>query len=136
MKDYRRGDSKGSHTAERGGPTTIGGYPVRRPTRGSFPGPDLARVVEQRWRVVAGQVPLPPVVGDVWIDADPLKSPWVDPAALSREGAVLIWEASAGPPEWLERFPAARRQTDIELAYVPSVGHAPARLGWAILPPA
>ena len=30
----------------------------------------------------------------VFIDADPAKSPWITPAALARQGAVLIWPAA------------------------------------------
>ena len=130
---------------------TVGGRFIRKPLRSAFPGPELARVVEQRWHAVVGDVRLPIVAGDVWIagniafygadrpsvfiDADPTRSPWIAPGALARQGAVLIWSASEGPPEWLGRFPAAQRQQPIELPYVPSLGHSPARFGWAIVKP-
>jgi hypothetical protein len=130
---------------------TIGGRFIRKPLRAAFPGPELARVVEQRWHAVAGDVRLPIVAGDVWIagnivfygadrpsvfiDADPTRSPWITPGAPARQGAVLIWSASEAAPEWLSRFPAAQRQQPIELRYVPSLGHAPARFDWAILTP-
>ena len=130
---------------------TVGGRFIRKPLRAAFPGPELARVVEQRWHAVVGDVRLPIVAGDVWlagniafygadrpsvfIDADPTRSPWIAPAALARQGAVLIWSASEGPPEWLGRFPAAQQQQPIELPYVPSLGHSPARFGWAIVKP-
>ena len=65
----------------------------------------------------------------VFIDADPVKSPWIKPEALVQRGAVLIWSASDPPPAWLGRFPAAQPQPPIELPYVPSLGHQPARLG-------
>jgi hypothetical protein len=111
----------------------------------------LASVVEQRWHQVAGGAPLAIVSGDVWlagniafygeerpsvfIDADPRKSPWITRAALAHEGAVFIWQERLGAPAWLDNFPAAHREAPIELAYVPPLGHAPARFGWAILPP-
>ena len=130
---------------------SVGGYLVRKPIRAEFPGHELAQAVEQRWHAVAGPAPLPIVAGDVWlagnvafygadrpsvfIDADEDKSPWIAPSALVRQGAVLIWDASVGDPAWLARFPTAQRQPAIELPYVPPLGHPPARLGWAIVPP-
>ncbi len=108
-------------------------------------------MVEQRWHAVVGDARLAVVAGDVWIagniafygadrpsvfiDADPTRSPWITPAALARQGAVLIWSASEGPPEWLSRFPAAQPQQPIELPYVPPLGHPPARFAWAIVMP-
>ncbi len=130
---------------------TVGGGFVRRPFRSAFPGPELARVVEERWHATTPH-PLAIVAGDVWlagnvafygadrpsvfIDADPVKSPWIKPEALVQRGAVLIWPASDPPPAWLGRFPAAQPQPPIELPYVPPLGHQPARLAWAILWPA
>jgi hypothetical protein len=72
----------------------------------------------------------------VFIDADPARSPWITPAALTRRGAVLIWQEPGGQPDWLGRFPAAERQQPIELPYVPPLGHPPARFAWAIVRPA
>jgi hypothetical protein len=119
--------------------------------RAQFPGPELARVVEQRWHAVVGNAPLGVVAGDVWIagniafygterpsvfiDADPVKSPWITPAELARQGAVLIWPAAEGKPDWLTRFPTTQRQEPIELPYVPPLGHPPVRFAWAILRP-
>ncbi len=130
---------------------TIGGRFVAKSMRSAFPGPELARAVEQRWHAAVG-TRLPIVAGDVWlagniafygsdrpavfIDADPAKSPWITPDALARRGAVLIWPASEGRPVWLEGFPSAQEQPPIALPYAPALGHAPARFEWAILPPA
>jgi hypothetical protein len=72
----------------------------------------------------------------VFIDAEPAKSPWIDAGALRREGAVLIWQPTAGEPPRLRDFPTAQRQPEIELPYVPPLGHPPVRLDWAIVPPA
>ncbi len=131
---------------------TIGGRFLRKPMRGQFPGPELARLVEQRWHALAGDTKLAIVAGDTWIagsiafyayerpsvfiDADSARSPWITPAALTRLGAVLIWQEPGGQPDWLGRFPAAERQQPIELPYVPPLGHSPARFGWAIVRPA
>jgi 4-amino-4-deoxy-L-arabinose transferase-like glycosyltransferase len=131
---------------------TIGGRLLRKATRAQFPGPELARVVEQRWHALVGNAPLGVVAGDVWIggniafygakrpsvfiDADRVKSPWITPQMLARQGAVLVWPASEGMPDWLARFPAAQRQEPIELPYVPPLGHPPVRFAWAILRPA
>jgi 4-amino-4-deoxy-L-arabinose transferase-like glycosyltransferase len=130
---------------------TIGGRFLRKPMRSQFPGPELARVVEQRWHAAAGGAPLAIVAGDTWIagsiafyaperpsvfiDADSARSPWIEPAALARQGAVLIWQQPGGQPEWLSRFPAALPQPPIELPYVPPLGHPPARFDWSILKP-
>jgi 4-amino-4-deoxy-L-arabinose transferase-like glycosyltransferase len=131
---------------------SVGARFLRKPTRAQFPGAELARAVEQRWHLVAGEAPLAVVAGDTWIagniafygaerpsvfiDADPTRSPWVTAAALARLGAVLIWPASEGPPDWLGRLPTAQRLEQIKLPYVPPLGHPPAGFGWAILPPA
>ncbi len=130
---------------------TVGGRLMPRATRGQFPGPELARLVEQRWHAVVGEAPLSIVAGDVWIagniafygadgpavliDADMRKSPWITPALLARKGAVLIWPASQGQTPWLDGFPTAVMQPPIQLANVPPLGHDPVRLAWAILRP-
>ncbi len=130
---------------------TIGGRFVRKATRAQFPGQELARLVEQRWHAVVGDAPLAIVAGDVWIagsiafygaerpsvfiDADPTRSPWITAPALARQGAVLIWSATEGQPDWLGSFPAAQQQPPIELPYVPPRGHTPARFAWAVLRP-
>jgi hypothetical protein len=130
---------------------TFGGYLVRKPLRTQFPGRELARTVEHRWRQLAGGAPLTVVAGDVWlagnvafygddrpsvfIDADTRKSPWITPELIARGGAVFVWQDSVGVPPWLGNYPAAQRQPPIELSYVPALRHAPARLGWAILLP-
>jgi 4-amino-4-deoxy-L-arabinose transferase-like glycosyltransferase len=129
---------------------TIGGYLVRKPTRGQFPGRELAAAVEQRWHEVVGRAPLAIVAGDVWlagniafysqerpsvfIDADRGKSPWITDA-LVRDGAVFIWQPPLGPPPWLNSLGTVRSEPSIELPYVPPLGHAPARFDWAILLP-
>ena len=106
----------------------FGSYLMRKPTRGQFPGRELAAAVEQRWHEAVGRAPLAIVAGDVWlagnvafyaeerpsvfIDADPAKSPWITPAALVHDGAVLIWQAPAGPPPWLDRWRGPAGATD------------------------
>jgi 4-amino-4-deoxy-L-arabinose transferase-like glycosyltransferase len=130
---------------------TIGSYLMRRPTRGQFPGRELAAAVEQRWHEVVGRAPLAIVAGDVWlagsiafysqerpsvfIDADRGKSPWITPEALVRDGAVFIWQPPLGPPPWLNSLGTVRSEPSIELPYVPPLGHAPARFDWAIVLP-
>jgi hypothetical protein len=130
---------------------TIGSYLTRKPTRGQFPGRELAATIEQRWHEAVGRTPLAIVAGDVWlagsiafygeerpsvfIDADPAKSPWITPAALARDGAVFIWQAPTGPPPLLNSLGAVRSESPIELPYVPSLGHTPAQFDWAILLP-
>jgi 4-amino-4-deoxy-L-arabinose transferase-like glycosyltransferase len=130
---------------------TIGSYLMRKPTRGQFPGKELAAVVEQRWHAAVGRAPLAIVAGDVWlagniafygqerpsvfIDADWTKSPWITPAALARDGAVFIWQAPLRPPPWLNSLEAVRPEPPIELPYVPPFGHAPSQFDWAILLP-
>lgn len=129
---------------------SFGSMFLRKATRGEFPGRELAALIEQRWHALAGPAPLAIVAGDVWlagnvafygaerpavfIDADPAKSPWITSAGLARSGAVLIWQGDA-PPGWLARFPGAAAQAPFELPYVPPLGHAPARFGWAVVLP-
>ena len=129
---------------------TLGPWVTHKPSRGQFPGPELARVMDQRWHAIEGERPLAMVAGDVWIagsiafygderpsvfiDADRLKSPWITPEKLARTGAMLIWMDSHDP-DWLAEFPTAERQPPVTLPYVPPRGRPPARFDWAIVPP-
>lgn len=127
------------------------------PLRIHFDGPALARQVETGWADATDGAPLRIVAGSVWlagniafygrarpavmIDGDPVKSPWVTPAALAEGGAVLVWRLrgplDAGiPPAWRDRFPGARLQPPLSVPWRTLTPHPPTQIAWAIVPPA
>jgi len=115
-----------------------------------FPGQELGRKVNERWRAATGQ-PLKYVVGDTWsagnvsFYADDRPSaifthgdfricPWVDLHQLERAGAILLWdvkeEGSALPPHLAEKFPKA-----VADSFITVEGKRPHQFGIAFLLP-
>jgi 4-amino-4-deoxy-L-arabinose transferase-like glycosyltransferase len=121
--------------------------------RGVFPGPAVAEQLTQLWRERTGR-PLGFVIGSTWIggnvafyssdrplvliDGDFSLAPWVDRAALAREGALLVWpadprtgtEAAISPPPGLQPNGAQGMLT------VPArsvLGKPQISVGWQIL---
>lgn len=135
---------------------TAGPYLGYKDIRGHFAGPEMATIITQGWSEATGQRPLTVVAGDTWLagniafygpdrpsvfsDGDPLKSPWIDLAAARRDGLLVVWEGALGvarpPPHLRARFPNAQVQPAIELPWKTGADHPPARVGWAIVPPA
>jgi hypothetical protein len=123
------------------------------PSRVHFPGEQLARTVESRWRehsnhrlqVVAGpwwtaaNVSLH-VTGraDAYDFTEPERIPWVDDATLRRRGGVILWEDVAinedYPAEVRRRFPDAKMLSPITLRWLTSAKIPPARFLLAIVP--
>ncbi|MES2298371.1 MAG: glycosyltransferase family 39 protein [Pseudomonadota bacterium] len=89
--------------------------------RAAYPGPELARAVEQRWRAAAPGRPLRNIVGTRWeagvtsffaadntrvlIEADFSTSPWLTPEELARCGAMVVWDQQSA-----HLLPALQRQ--------------------------
>jgi len=107
------------------------------------------------WQKETGARPLDVVVGDAWygglvtvyaqdhpslmIDGDWRKSPWISAARIRRSGAVLVWPTDHGkgePANMAAEFPQAIPQKPLVLPYLTKAKVAPARIGWAIVPPA
>jgi hypothetical protein len=76
----------------------------------------------------------------VFIDADPLRAPWLNRETIEREGAIAVWEilgANAAPPAALaERLPPLVSESPLTLRWVRPGNLDFVRLGWAIIPPA
>jgi 4-amino-4-deoxy-L-arabinose transferase-like glycosyltransferase len=133
----------------------VGPYLGYKDIRGHFAGPEMAAAIAKRWSEATGQRPLSLVAGDAWlagniafygpdrptvfIDGDPVKSPWIDLAKARRDGALLVWEGALGvaaPPSHLRAlFPGALVQPAVELPWKTGADHPPVRVGWAIVPP-
>lgn len=121
-------------------------------TRVQYPGRELARLVDERWRAVADR-PLEMIGGDWWaaglaafygpdrphvypeLRAD--WAPWTNDDDFRRSGGVILWlggNPDKGAP-FLERFPDAVVQQPIELRAPGVFRDLSARIGIAILPP-
>lgn len=124
----------------------------RKPLRGQFPGPELARAIDAGWHRAEGKRPLRYVAGDVWyagniafalwserpsvlIDGEPSKSPWVKDSDIACNGIVLVWQTAGEGAALLSRFPDAQQQPEIRLPYPTWKSVPVARFGWAIVPP-
>jgi 4-amino-4-deoxy-L-arabinose transferase-like glycosyltransferase len=121
--------------------------------RAQFPGAEMARRVQDAWAARTGHAPLAYVVGEawvagnvayygrdrpsVWIDSDPVISPWIDVGRVRQQGAVLIWrdDKTKPAPLWLARFPAAEYQPPLVLPWQTRAAIEPVQINWAIVPP-
>ncbi len=101
--------------------------------RAAYPGPELARLLEARWRAEVPDRPLRTIVGTPWeagvasffsqsstavlIDADFAISPWVTPDEIARCGAIVAWNPLIGEflPALMARFPNARILAPLEV---------------------
>jgi len=138
-----------AYGAQFAGQTLVG----RKPLRGEFPGPELARAIDAGWHQAEGDRPLRYVAGDVWyagnvafylwqerpsvlIDGDRTKSPWVKPADIVCDGIVLVWQKAFERDGLLSRFPEAQPQPEIDLSWHTWNSKPPhIAFGWAIVPP-
>jgi 4-amino-4-deoxy-L-arabinose transferase-like glycosyltransferase len=125
-------------------PWTIGvDLKVGQPTNamGQFFADNFQRRTGQPLRYVAGDARLAALVAlaapsrpHVYFDAMPERSPWVTPAALRRDGAILLWPTAGDPPaplkssfpELVQELPRAFARPGI----LPLI-----RIGWAALRP-
>ena len=114
---------------------TVYEYLCRRPYEGNscnhqvYPGRKLAAVLTKAWRDQFG-VSCSYVIGkrkdscymcyyspdhpSAFFDHDLKLSPWINPEALRRKGAVIIWRGGK-KPDYLERYPDAMRLAPIRL---------------------
>lgn len=96
--------------------------------RAAYPGPELARLLDQRWREQVPDRPLRTIAGTQWeagvasffsnyrtrvlIDADFSISPWIAPDEVARCGAIVTWDPWSPPLNFAHnlrtRFPAVR----------------------------
>lgn len=122
-----------------------------RVSRALYPGAQIARELEQDWRIRT-DAPLRYVVGEIWvagnmaffgkdtpevfIESNSRFSPWIDTGTLKACGALLIWQqdANKGAPEWLRSYPAASPPS---VRQFPVRGHPDLQVEvrWAVAPP-
>jgi len=73
----------------------------------------------------------------VFVDADTHHAPWITPARLAREGALVVWQIgrSDSPPPGL-CLPGLRIMGVKTFAWPREPRTKPLRIGWGILAPA
>ena len=124
--------------------------------RAAYPGPELARLLDQRWREQVPDRPLRTIAGTKWeagvasffssyrprvlIDADSAISSWIAPGEVARCGAIATWKLSNPefdmPAILRARFPAVRILPDLEVAPDRPGTYARETVGVAVIPPA
>ena len=122
-------------------------------SRANFPGPELARLIENDWQRTTG-VPLRYVVGSTWaagnvaffgastpdvlINGDYRISPWVTPERLQACGYVLLWapEKSAREPgPWMHQMNPGLPESEAELS-LPAQPAIRVTVRWLVVSPA
>jgi 4-amino-4-deoxy-L-arabinose transferase-like glycosyltransferase len=121
-----------------------------RPWRTQFSGQALAAAADKLWQDQNMSQPMRIVLGDAWyggniawygknraqvmLNGNPGHSPWVDPAMVRQQGALVIWDPRHGqtaPPLWATQYGAVSAQTTVILPY----GREPVPYALAIIPP-
>jgi hypothetical protein len=120
----------------------------------NWPAREASRFVTDVYRTRTGR-PLEYVVGDVttassiallsrdrphvFIEADPVRAPWVSRETIETAGAVVVWRiagADASPPAALAgRLPPLVAEAPLTLRWVRPGRLDFVRFGWAIVPP-
>ncbi len=123
-----------------------------KPSRTEWPDRAMAATFDSAWQAEMHR-PLSIVAGDGWlaglvatrssprasvfIDADRRHAPWITPARLAREGALVVWQTgrSDSPPAWL-MLPGLRIMGVKTFAWPREPSVKPLRVGWGIVAPA
>lgn len=73
----------------------------------------------------------------VWIDASFVKSPWITPQRVAREGALVLWRVrdGSGAPQELARLPGLRTLGVRAFAWPATPKAPPLRIGYGVIPP-
>ncbi len=145
------------------GSNTIYPYASGKVQRVHFPGETLSEKTLAGWHGVTDK-PLEYVVGDTWpagniayyapdwphvfINSDPSINTWINPEDVKKKGAILVWCIShcntsgfanpsiQGTPDYIKEYPGAKIQKPLEIPRQTGAKVPPAKLGWAIVPPA
>jgi hypothetical protein len=94
-----------------------------KPLRGNWPQAEISRQLETEW-MLETNMPLRIVAGDIWaagligfndrdppsvlIEGDYTKSPWITPAEVARDGALIVWSGDEG-----DTLPAFRQGLEV-----------------------
>jgi 4-amino-4-deoxy-L-arabinose transferase-like glycosyltransferase len=73
----------------------------------------------------------------VWIDASFVKSPWITPARIAREGALVLWRirTTDAPPSQLAKIPGLRVLGVKSFGWPTTPRAQPLRIGYGIVAP-
>ena len=73
----------------------------------------------------------------VWIDASYVKSPWVTPEAVARDGALVVWRVKnePKPPPALAQLPGLKVLGVKSFAWPRTPQAQPLRIGFGIMAP-
>lgn len=124
--------------------------------RAAYPGPELARLLDQRWREQVPGRPLRTIAGTQWeagvasffssyrtrvlIDADFSISPWIAPDEVARCGAIVTWDPWGAPLDFAQelrtRFPAVRMLPNLQVEPDRPGTYYRKEVGVAVIPPA
>lgn len=105
------------------------GYQITgKPLRGNWPAERINADLQEQWRAATNNAPLRIVAGDIWstgligmsdqppphvlVNADYEISPWVTPADVARDGALVVW--SGGEPAALAGFLGDRPRNQLD----------------------
>jgi 4-amino-4-deoxy-L-arabinose transferase-like glycosyltransferase len=120
--------------------------------RSAWPDKPMARAFDQQYQLLTGQ-PLQIVAGDGWLagliamrsiprasvftDGDMKQAPWITPARLARQGALVVWRIEQGngaPPASLATLPNFKNEGIMQFSW-PRARRAPMlTVGWGIVP--
>ena len=132
--------------------TALGPAWQGKPSRTEWPDRAMAETFDTAWQANVHR-PLSIVAGDGWlagliatrstprasvfIDADRHHAPWITPARLAREGALVVWQTGKNdsPPAALA-LPGLRIMGVKTFAWPREPSVKPLRIGWGIVPPA
>ncbi len=120
--------------------------------RASYPGPELAKALDQKWRLAFPGKPLRYIVGTSWeagvasfessfqtqvlIDGDLTISPWISKAKLSSCGALVVWDPNVDMLTQLQvHWPQIGEQQQLDLMPDRTNTYSALILAWAIIPP-
>ncbi|MBC7767590.1 MAG: glycosyltransferase family 39 protein [Phycisphaerales bacterium] len=121
------------------------------PLRGNWPQAEISATLQEQWRIATGDAPLRIVAGDIWttgliglhdrapptvlINGDYQISPWLTPADVARDGALVVW--SGGEPAALQGLLGDTPRNEMD--FLPDRATAstqPVTVRYAIIPPA
>jgi 4-amino-4-deoxy-L-arabinose transferase-like glycosyltransferase len=121
-----------------------------RPSRIQWPAQGLAQSFTAAWES-REHVPLQIVAADgwlaglvamdarprpsVWIDASFVKSPWITPNRVARQGALVLWrvQKNDSPPVSLGRLPGLKVLGTKSFVWPSTPGAQPLRIGYGII---
>jgi 4-amino-4-deoxy-L-arabinose transferase-like glycosyltransferase len=127
---------------------------AKKPSSANFPGKNIAMAMTQTWHD-QHHTPLTYVVGARWlagnisfysadhpqvyIDANPDFSPWINEKELEQKGALFVWDPTEDRQvtyeEMKKRFPHLKKPTVMHFDWLRNKSMTPVEISVAILPP-